>query len=112
MKYYLAEMKNSFIRSLCVEDYGHPYFIWIINGNEAGDVLAPVQGDHSVFNSPFRKDFLMFVEQKFLSHDKKTDWKIIEEFEEFKQIPDFIIKNNNLNNHHKAALLKEIALVL
>jgi len=108
MKYYLTEMTQSFVRSLCIEDYGHPYFLWAVStAGEAGDLLWIEQP----WASPFRNDFIKFMTEP-QEYDMKQEWKVIFEFNDLKQLPDYLINNEILNQNYKKALLQEISVII
>ena len=108
MKYYLTETTQIFVRSLCIEDYGHPYFLWAVTEiGEAGDLLLK---EHR-WCSPFRNDFLLFMAEP-QSYDVKKEWNIIFEFNELKQLPDYLTSNQTLNQNYKNALLQEISVII
>ena len=102
-------MTHDYIRSLCIEDYGHPYFLWALTeNNNAGDLLMK---EESPFTSPFREDFIKFIfEPK--TYNMNEEWKIISQFDDLKQLPDFLIKDKILNQNHKNALLQEISVII
>lgn len=101
-------MTHDFVRSLCVEDYGHPYFLWAVTEmGEAGDLLWKEQP----WASPFRNDFIKFMTEP-QSYEMKQEWKVIFEFNDLKQLPEYLIKQQDINQNYKNALLQEISVII